>query len=155
METAITLVSAPEMTLAEEEKGQLSALVQIKLEETKTLTLVSTDEQFETAGEQLKAIAQLRERIKGTLKPFIEFWHQGHKAHTGLLATLDEPLEARERFMKQGLARYQKEKERPAAGRKSGSGEKPRSGAGGWKRKIASGGKARRQPRGRRGSSNR
>ena len=46
METAITLVSPPEMTLAEEEKGQLSALVQIKLEETKTLTLVSTDGQF-------------------------------------------------------------------------------------------------------------
>src|SRR6516225_5993250 len=111
METAITLVSPPEMTLGENEKGQLSALVQIKLEETKTLTLVSTDEQFETAGEQLKAIALLRERIKGTLKPFIEFWHQGHKAHTGLLATLDGPLEARERSMKQGLARYQKEKE--------------------------------------------
>jgi hypothetical protein len=111
METAITLVSPPEMTLAEEEKGQLSALVQIKLEETKTLTIVSTDEQFETAGEQLKTIALLRERIKGALKPFIEFWHQGHKAHTGLLATLDGPLEARERSMKQGLARYQKEKE--------------------------------------------
>ena len=111
METAITLVSPHEMTLAEEEKGQLSALVQIKLEETKTLTIVCTDQQFETAGEQLKAIALLRERIKGTLKPFSEFWHQGHKAHTGLLATLDGPLEARERSMKQGLARYQKEKE--------------------------------------------
>ena len=111
METAITLVSPPEMTLAEDEKGQLSALVQVKLEETKTLTIVSTDEQFETAGEQLKAVAQLRERIKGTLKPFIEFWHQGHKAHTGVLATLDGPLEARERSMKQGLVRYQKEKE--------------------------------------------
>ena len=111
METAITLVSPPEMTLAEEEKGQLSALVQIKLEETKTLTVVSTDEQFATAGQELKAIALLRERIKGTLKPFIEFWYHGHKAHTGLLATLDGPLEARERSMKQGLARYQKEKE--------------------------------------------
>src|SRR5262249_9923279 len=111
METAITLVNPPALTLAEDEKGQLSALVQIKLEETKTLTLVSTDDQFEAAGEQLKAIALLRERIKGTLKPFLEFWHQGHKAHTGLLATLDGPLEARERFMKQGLARYQKEKE--------------------------------------------
>src|SRR6516164_1190280 len=111
METAITLVSPPEMTLGENEKGQLSALVQIKLEETKTLTIVSTDEQFETAGGQLKAIALLRERIKGTLKPVSEFWHQGHKAHTGLLATLDGPLEARERSMKQGLARYQKEKE--------------------------------------------
>jgi hypothetical protein len=111
METAITLVSPHEMTLAEEEKGRLSALVQIKLEETKTLTLVSTDGQFETAGEQVKAIALLRERIKGTLKPFIEFWYQGPKAHTGLLAALDGPLEARERSMKQGLARYQKEKE--------------------------------------------
>ena len=111
METAITLVNPPALRLAEDEKGQLSALVQVKLEETKTLTIVSTDEQFETAGEQLKAIAQLRERIKGTLKPFIEFWHQRHKAHTGVLATLDGPLEARERSMKQGLARYQKEKE--------------------------------------------
>ena len=111
METAITLVSPPDLTLAEDEKGQLSALVQVKLEETKTLTIVSSDEQFETAGEQLKVIAQLRERIKGTLKPLIEFWHQGHKAHTGMLATLDGPLEARERSMKQGLARYQKEKE--------------------------------------------
>src|SRR5947208_618553 len=111
METAITLVSPPEMTLAEEEKGQLSAIVQIKLEQTKTLTLVSTDGQFETAGEQVKAIALLRERIKGTLKPFIEFWHQGHKAHTQLLATMEGPLEARERSMKQGLARYQREKE--------------------------------------------
>jgi hypothetical protein len=110
METAITLMSPPELTLAEGQKGQLSVLVQVKLEETKTLTIVSTDEQFETAGEQLKAIAQLRERIKETLKPFIEFWHQGHKAHTGLLATFDGPLEARERSMKQGLARYQREK---------------------------------------------
>jgi hypothetical protein len=111
METAITLISPPDLTLSEDEKGQLSALVQVKLEETKTLTMVSTDEQFETAGEQLKVLAQLREQIKGTLKPFIEFWHQGHKAHTGLLATLDGPLEARERSIKQGLARYQREKE--------------------------------------------
>jgi len=111
METAITLVSPPELTLAEGKKGQLSALVQIKLEETKTLTVVSTDEQFETAGEQLRAIALLRDRIKGTLKPFIDFWHHGHKTHSGLLATLDGPLEARERSMKQGLARYQKERE--------------------------------------------
>jgi len=111
METAITLVSPPELTLAEDDKGQLSNLVETKLEETETLTVVSTDGQFATAGEQLKAIAQLRERIKADLKPFIEFWHQGHKAHTGLLATLDGPLEAREKSIKQGLARYQKDKE--------------------------------------------
>jgi hypothetical protein len=59
----------------------------------------------------VKIVAQLRERIKGRLKPYIEFWHKGHKAHTELLATLDGPLEARERSMKQGLARYQREKE--------------------------------------------
>jgi hypothetical protein len=100
-----------ELTLHEDRKVNLAALVQAKLEETKTLPLVSTDEQFEMAGEQLKIIAQLRERIKGTLKPHIEFWHKGHKAHTELLATLDGPLEARERSMKQGLARHQREKE--------------------------------------------
>ena len=50
METAITLVSPPNLTLAEDEKGQLSALVQIKLEETKTLTVVSTDEQSRRPG---------------------------------------------------------------------------------------------------------
>src|SRR2546426_7031979 len=111
METAITLIGPPDLTLAEDRKAELSALVQAKLEETSTLTIVSTDNQFETAGEQLKAIAQLRERIKGTLKPFIEFWHQGHKAHTQLLAIMEGPLEARERSMKQGLARYQREKE--------------------------------------------
>src|SRR3989454_7030552 len=111
METAITLINPPELMLAEDGKAELSALVQAKLEETSTLTIVSTDDQFETAGEQLKAIAQLRERIKGTLKPFIEFWHQGHKAHTQLLAIMEGPLEARERSMKQGLARYQREKE--------------------------------------------
>src|SRR5947209_4610180 len=111
MEPAIPLISPPELKLAEDRKAELSALVQAKLEETKTLTIVSTDEQFEAAGEQLKAIAQLRERIKGTLKPFIEFWHQGHKAHTQLLAIMEGPLEARERSMKQGLARYQREKE--------------------------------------------
>ena len=111
METAITLINPPELTLAEDRKAELSALVQAKLEETSTLTIVSTDDQFETAGDQLKAIAQLRERIKGTLKPFIEFWHQGHKAHTQLLAIMEGPLEARERSMKQGLARYQREKE--------------------------------------------
>jgi len=54
METAITLVSPLDLTLAVDEKCQLSALVQVKLEETKTLTIVSTDEQFETVGEQLK-----------------------------------------------------------------------------------------------------
>ena len=102
METAITLVSPPELTLAEGKKGQLSALVQIKLEETKTLTVVSTDEQFETAREQLRAIALLRDRIKGTLKPFIDFWHHGHKAHTtGSAGALDEarsgPVPERER----------------------------------------------------------
>jgi hypothetical protein len=111
METAITLVNPPDLTLGEDEKGRLSALVEVKMEETKTLTIVSTDKQFETAGEQLKAIAQLRERVRGMLKPFIEFWHEGHKAHTGLLATLDGPLEARERSIKQGLARYQRERE--------------------------------------------
>ena len=111
MEAAITVSVPVEMTLAEEQKVRLSTLVERKLEETNTLTIVSGDAQFETAGEQLKIIAQLRERIKGTLKPYIEFWHKGHKAHTELLATLDGPLEARERSMKQGLARYQREKE--------------------------------------------
>src|SRR5437879_6704126 len=108
MDTAITPISPPELTLAEDRKAELSALVQAKLEETSTLTIVSTDDQFETAGEQLKAIAQLREQIKGTLKPFIEFWHQGHKAHTQLLAIMEGPLEARERPMKEGLARHRR-----------------------------------------------
>jgi len=111
MEPAITVSVPAEMTLTEEQKVQLSALVEVKLEESKTLTMISTDEQFQTVGEQLRVIAQLRERIRGTLKPYIEFWHQGHKAHTDLLATLDGPLEALERSMKQGLARYQREQE--------------------------------------------
>jgi hypothetical protein len=111
MKAAITVSVPAEMALAEEQKVQLSGLVEVKLEESKTLAMISTDEQFMTAGVQLKVIAQLRERISGTLKPYIEFWHKGHKAHTELLATLDGPLEARERSMKQGLARYQREKE--------------------------------------------
>ena len=45
------------------------------------------------------------------MRPYIDFWHRGHKAHTQLLATLDGPLEAREQSIKQGLARYQREKE--------------------------------------------
>ena len=61
MEAAITFRVPPELTLDEDQKGQLSGLVQTKLEETKTLTLVSTDEQFETTGEQLKIIAYIRE----------------------------------------------------------------------------------------------
>jgi hypothetical protein len=64
METAITLIVPAELTLHEDQKAHLAALVQMKLEETKTLTLVSTDEQFETAGEQLKVLAQLRARIR-------------------------------------------------------------------------------------------
>jgi len=111
METALTLISPPEQTIAEEERAQLSALVQAKLEETKTLTVVATDEQFETAGEHVKVIAQLRTQVETALRPYIDFWHRGHKAHTQLLATLDGPLEARERSIKQGLARYQREKE--------------------------------------------
>jgi hypothetical protein len=111
MEASITFSVPAELTLHEDQKAHLVALVQMKLEETKTLTLVSTDEEFEKTGEQLKIIAQLRERMKGKLKPFIEFWHRGHKTHTELLATLDGPLEARERSMKQGLAQYQREKE--------------------------------------------
>jgi len=81
------------------------------LEETKTLTVVSTDQEFQAAGEQVKTIAQLRSRVETVLRPYIDFWHRGHKAHTQLLATLDGPLEARERSIKQGLARYQREKE--------------------------------------------
>jgi hypothetical protein len=111
METAITLISPPELNLADEEKAELSALVQARLEETKTLTVVSTDEQFQNAGEQAKTIAQLRSRLESVMRPYIDFWHRGHKANTQLLATLDGPLEARERSIKQGLARYQREKE--------------------------------------------
>jgi hypothetical protein len=85
--------------------------VQSRLEEMKTLTVVSTDQQFEAAGEQVKTIAQLRSRVETVLRPYIDFWHRGHKAHTQLLATLDGPLEAQERSIKQGLARYQREKE--------------------------------------------
>jgi hypothetical protein len=44
MEAATTFRVPPELTLDEDQKGQLSGLVQTKLEETKTLTLVSTDE---------------------------------------------------------------------------------------------------------------
>lgn len=111
METAITLISSPELNLRDEEKAELSALVQARLEETKTLTVVSTDCQFQSAGEQVKVIARLRTRIENAIRPYIDFWHRGHKAHTQLLATLDGPLEARERSIKQGLARYQREKE--------------------------------------------
>ncbi|HUZ97078.1 MAG TPA: hypothetical protein VMU57_19420 [Edaphobacter sp.] len=111
MDTAITLISSPELNLPDEEKSELSALVQARLEETKTLTVVATDEQFQTAGEQVKAIAQLRSRLESAIRPYIDFWHRGHKANTQLLATLDGPLEARERSIKQGLARYQREKE--------------------------------------------
>ncbi len=111
MEAAITLISSPELNLRDEEKAELSALVQARLEETKTLTVVSTDEQFQAAGEQVKAIAQLRFRLESAIRPYVDFWHRGHKAHTQLLATLDGPLEARERSIKQGLARYQREKE--------------------------------------------
>jgi hypothetical protein len=111
METAIIPTVPSELNLAEESKAELSALVQVRLEETKTLTVVSTDEQFQSAGEQLKGIAQLRTRIESAIRPYIDFWHRGHKAHTQLLATFDGPLEARERSIKQGLARYQREKE--------------------------------------------
>jgi hypothetical protein len=111
METAIIPTAPAELNLAEELKTELSALVQARLEETKTLTVVSTDEQFQSAGEQLKGIAQLRTRIDNAIRPYIDFWHRGHKAHTQLLATLDGPLDARERSIKQGLARYQREKE--------------------------------------------
>lgn len=111
METALTLINSPELTASEEEKAQLSSLVQAKLEETKTVTVVATDEQFEAAGEHVKAIAQLRTRVETALRPYIDFWHRGHKAHTQLLATFDGPLEARERSIKLGLARYQREKE--------------------------------------------
>ncbi len=111
METAIIPTPPSELNLTEDLKAELSALVQARLEETKTLTVLSTDEQFQSAGEQLKGIAQLRARIESAIRPFIDFWHRGHKAHTQLLATLDGPLEARERSIKQGLARYQREKE--------------------------------------------
>jgi hypothetical protein len=96
---------------SDEDKARLSSLVQMKLDETKTLTQISNNEQFETAGEQVKSIAQLRQQVEALLRPYIDFWHRGHKAHTQLLATLDGPLEARERSIKQGLGRYQREKE--------------------------------------------
>ncbi|HEX5481718.1 MAG TPA: hypothetical protein VFZ08_03730 [Terriglobia bacterium] len=111
METALTLTSPPELTVSEGEKAQLSALVQAKIVETETLTVVSTDAQFEAAGEELRAIAELRSQLESAVRPYITFWHQGHKTHTQLLATLDGPLEAGERSIKQGLSRYQREKE--------------------------------------------
>ncbi|MCL5670827.1 MAG: hypothetical protein M1423_05950, partial [Acidobacteria bacterium] len=55
--------------------------------------------------------AQLRAKLEARLRPYIEFWHRGHKSHTELLSTLDGPLQARERSMKLGLARYRREKE--------------------------------------------
>lgn len=111
MENALALASPPELTLTEEQKIQLSGLIQAKLAETQTLTVISTDEQFESAGNELLAIAQLRAKLETSLRPYIEFWHRGHKTHTQLLTTMDGPLEARERSMKQGLARFQREKE--------------------------------------------
>jgi hypothetical protein len=111
METAIAFISPPELNLPGEQQSELSVLVQSRLEETKTLTVVSTDQQFQAAGEHVKPIAQLRSRVETVLRPYIDFWHRGHKAHTQLLAALDGPHEARERSIKQGLARYQREKE--------------------------------------------
>lgn len=110
-ETALTLVSPPELRLPETEEKNLSALVETKIEETKTLTVISTDDQFGAAGEELRAIAQLRSQLERAIRPYITFWHQGHKTHTQLLAALDGPLEARERSIKLGLSRYQREKE--------------------------------------------
>jgi len=68
METALALIIPPELNLAEDEKGELSALVQARLEETKTLTVVSTDEQFQIAGEQVKGIAQFRSRLESAVR---------------------------------------------------------------------------------------
>ncbi len=111
METAIKLRGAPELMVVDEEKAQVSSLVQGKLDETSTLTIISNDAQFGTAGNQVKSIAHLRRQVEALLRPYIDFWHRGHKAHTQLLGTLDRPLEARERSIEQGLARYQREKE--------------------------------------------
>ncbi len=105
METAIKLRGAPELMVVDEEKAQVSSLVQGKLDETSTLTIISNDAQFGTAGNQVKSIAHLRRQVEALLRPYIDFWHRGHKAHTQLLAALDGPLEARERSIKQGLAR--------------------------------------------------
>lgn len=149
METALTLTSPPELTVSEGEKAQLSALVQAKIVETETVTVVSTDAQFEAAGEELRAIAELRSQMESAVKPYITFWHQGHKTHTQLLATLDGPLEARERSIKQGLSRGTSGRRRKrGAGKKSGCGGKRKSCAGSWKRKIAGGGKWRPKPLG-------
>ncbi len=68
METALALIIPPELNLAEDEKAELSALVQARLEETKTLTVVSTDEQFQIAGEQVKGIAQFRSRLESAVR---------------------------------------------------------------------------------------
>ena len=54
METAIALVSPPELNLPSEQESELSVLVQSRLEETKTLTVVSTDQQFQAAGEAVE-----------------------------------------------------------------------------------------------------
>ena len=152
METAITLVNPPDLTLAEDEKGQLSALVQVKLEETKTLTIVSTDEQFETAGEQLKAVAQLRERIKGTLKPSTGRWKRGavQEARSGAV-----PKGERGRPAPGGGAASARGRGTAA---EAGRGRSQAEGNGGCSREA----EARRRspcrgrgPRGRRGPSNR
>jgi hypothetical protein len=50
MEAAITFSVPAELTLREDQETDLAALVQTKLEETKTLTLVSTDEQSRRLG---------------------------------------------------------------------------------------------------------
>lgn len=127
--------------LAEEEKAEPSALVQARLTETQTLTVITSDEAFESAGKGLVVFAQLRTRLEAALRPYIEFWHRGHEAHTELLATLDGSFEAGERSMKQGSARYERRKEearrrqeRPNESRLKSSGEN-------WKTKIASAGK--------------
>lgn len=72
-ETALTLISPPDLRLPETEETNLSALVEKKIEETKTLTMVSTDKQFEAAGEELKAIAQLRSHLERAIRPYITF----------------------------------------------------------------------------------
>lgn len=73
--------------------------------------MISTDEQFESVGGELVAIAHLRATLETALRPHFEFWHRGHTAHAQLLSLLDGPLHSREWSMKRGLARYQHENE--------------------------------------------
>jgi hypothetical protein len=101
---------------AQNAKPGLEELVQLRVKESQTITVIKDDAGMLVANAQLERIVELRNNLKASdVTKAADILHKAHRILTGWRNGWDKLLETRETSLKRALVAYQQAKEEAAA----------------------------------------